>query len=389
MEFKKADRLNHFETGIFEYLDQKKKELIKQGRKIYNLSIGTPDFAPPDYVMKAVSEACLEPENYKYAMADSDELLQTLCEYYKKRFCTEIYPDEICAVHGSQEGIGHIGLALCDEKDVVLLPDPGYPIFEVGAYLGESQMYFYPLLEKNGYMPVFSEIPEDILKRTKYIILSYPSNPVGAVATKEVYLEAIEYAKKYGFIIVNDSAYSDIHYDDTKTFSFLSLPGAREVGIEFFSLSKSFNLTGARISFAIGNKSVIEALKLLRTQYDFGVFKPVQKAAIAALKGGNEFTEKQRMVYQGRRDALCSSLRNIGWNVPDAKGTMFVWAPLPQGYTDSAEFCAMLMDKTGVICTPGSAFGKNGQGYVRFALVKPENELREIVDIIRDSGIIK
>jgi LL-diaminopimelate aminotransferase len=271
----------------------------------------------------------------------------------------------------------------------VLLPDPGYPIFEVGAYFGEADIYYYPLLEKNNYLPDFKAIPEDVLKKTKFIILSYPSNPVGAVATREMYIEAIALAKKYGFIIINDNAYSDIIYDGNESFSFLSIEGAKQVGVEFYSLSKSFNITGSRISFAIGNKEVISAFKLLRSQYDFGVFKPVQYGAVAAMKLPRSVVEEQRAEYQKRRDALCMGLRSIGWNVPDAMGTMFVWCPLPEGYTDSFEFCNLLMEKTGVIATPGAAFGENGEGYVRFALVKQPCELTEIVEIIGNSGIIK
>lgn len=389
MKTPKAQRLNHFQTGIFASLDEKKEQLLKEGRTIYNLSIGTPDFKPHETVMRAVSEACMVPDNYKYALTELPELVDTFVDYYKKRFGVEVAPDEITAVHGSQEGIGHIGLALCDKDDVVLLPDPGYPIFEVGAYLGQADMQFYPLLEKNNYLPKLNELDEDILKRTKYIILSYPSNPVGAVATKEMYAEIISLAKKYGFIIINDNAYSDIIFDDNESFSFLSLEGAKDVGIEFYSLSKSFNVTGARISFAVGNKQVINAFKLLRSQYDFGVFKPVQYGAIAAMKLDRSVVEEQRLEYMKRRDALCGSFRKIGWNVPDSKGTMFVWAPLPVGYNNSVEFCNLLMEKTGVICTPGAAFGENGEGYVRFALVKPADELEKIVDIIGKSGIIK
>lgn len=389
MKTAKSERLNHYGTGIFAALDEKKQELINSGRTIYNLSIGTPDFKPDDRVMKAFSDACMNPENYKYALTEIPELCETFTWYYKERFGVDISDCDFTAVHGSQEGIGHIGLALCNKGDVVLLPDPGYPIFEVGAYFGEADIYYYSLLEKNNYLPDFKSIPEDVLARTKFIILSYPSNPVGAVATREMYIEAIALAKKYGFIIINDNAYSDIIYDGNESFSFLSIEGAKEVGIEFYSLSKSFNITGSRISFAVGNKEVISAFKLLRSQYDFGVFKPIQYGAIAAMKLPRDVVEAQKAEYQRRRDALCGGLRSIGWNVPDAKGTMFVWCPLPEGYSDSFDFCNMLMDKTGVIATPGAAFGKNGEGYVRFALVKEPEEIAKIVGIIGESGIVK
>ncbi len=384
-----SNRLSHYGTGIFAALDEKKTELVKSGKPMYNLSIGTPDFAPHPDVMKAFSDACTKPENYKYALTEIPELTETFITYYKKRFGVDICEGEFTAVHGSQEGIGHIGLALCNKGDVVLLPDPGYPIFEVGAYFGEADIYYYPLLEKNNYLPDFKAIPEDVLEKAKFIILSYPSNPVGAVATREMYVEAIELAKKYGFIIINDNAYSDIIYDGNESFSFLSFEGAKDVGIEFYSFSKSFNITGARISFAVGNKEIIDAFKLLRSQYDFGVFIPVQYGAIAAMNLDRSVIEAQREEYQKRRDALCSGLRKIGWNVPDAKGTMFVWCPLPEGYTSSFDFCNLLMEKTGVICTPGAAFGENGEGYVRFALVKNPKELTEITQIIGNSAIIK
>ncbi len=384
----RSKRLDYFKTGIFASLNAEKDKLIKEGRKVYNLFIGTPDFVPAQHVIDALTAAAQNPENWKYALTETEELLSAVCGYYKSRFNTDITPEMITAVNGSQEGMSHLGMALCDEGDIVLLPDPGYPVFEVGAYLGRADIYFYPLLAENGFMPRLDLIDEAILKKTKYMVLSYPSNPVGAAASKEVYLEIIEYAKKYGFAIINDNAYSDIIFDEREGFSFLSLPGARDVGAEFFSLSKSFNVTGARISFLIGNTAIIDSLKLLRSQYDFGMFLPVQKAAVAALTGPRDTVKAQCAEYQRRRDALCSGLRSIGWQVPDSDGTMFVWAPLPEGYTDSAAFCNELVQKTGVLCTPGSAFGPHGEGYVRFALVLPENELKKIAAIIGNSGML-
>ncbi len=387
MEFKCSDRLNHFSTGIFAALDEKKNELIRQGRTIYNLSVGTPDFSPAEHVMKTVAEAVTVPENYRYSLIDSEEMLQAVVDYYKDRYETEISIDEITAVRGTQEGMGHLGMAMINPGDVVLLPDPGYPVFEAGSYLGGAEIYYYPLVKENDFLPVIEDIPEEVLNRVKYMVLSYPSNPVGASAPKELYVKMIEYAKKYNFAIINDNAYSDIIFDGREGFSFLSLPGAKEVGVEFFSLSKSFNVTGFRISFCIGNKSIVNALKLLRSQYDFGMAYPVQKAAIAALKGPRDNVKAQCMEYQRRRDALLNGLRKYGWDVPDSHGTMFVWLPVPAGYT-SASFCEALMEKAGVIGTPGTAFGPKGEGYVRFALTKPAEELAFIADVIGKSGVI-
>lgn len=387
MEFKCSDRLNHFSTGIFAALDEKKNELIRQGRTIYNLSVGTPDFSPAEHVMKTVAEAVTVPENYRYSLIDSEEMLQAVVDYYKDRYETEIFIDEITAVRGTQEGMGHLGMAMINPGDVVLLPDPGYPVFEAGSYLGGAEIYYYPLVKENDFLPVIEDVPEEVLNRVKYMVLSYPSNPVGASAPKELYVKMIEYAKKYNFAIINDNAYSDIIFDGREGFSFLSLPGAKEVGVEFFSLSKSFNVTGFRISFCIGNKSIVNALKLLRSQYDFGMAYPVQKAAIAALKGPRDNVKAQCMEYQRRRDALLNGLRKYGWDVPDSHGTMFVWLPVPAEYT-SASFCEALMEKAGVIGTPGTAFGPKGEGYVRFALTKPAEELAFIADVIGKSGVI-
>ncbi len=389
MEIRQAKRLDHFKTGIFASLNAEKDRLISEGRKVYNLFIGTPDFTPSQHVVNALIEAAKDPENWKYALTESKELLDAVCSYYASRFGTEISPEMITAVNGSQEGMSHLGLALCNKGDVVLLPDPGYPVFEVGAYFGEADIEFYPLVSERGFMPALDLIDEEILRRTKYMVVSYPSNPVGAAASKEVYLELIEYAKKYNFILINDNAYSDIIFDGEEGFSFLSLPGAYEVGAEFFSLSKSFNVTGARISFLIGNTQIINAVKLLRSQYDFGMFLPIQQAAVAALNGPLDNVKAQCREYQRRRDALCGGLRKIGWNVPDSDGTMFVWAPLPEGFTDSAEFCRDLVSRTGVLCTPGAAFGPHGEGYVRFALVLPPEDLEEVAKIIGESGMLK
>lgn len=390
MEIHSSKRLEHFQTGIFAFLDEKRIEMEAKGRKVVNFSIGTPDFTAPDEVVEALVNGASKPETYGYTLTEIPALKEALCKYYKKRFNCDIYPDEITATNGSQEGIGHLAMALCDEGDIALLPNPGYPIFSAGAYLGGAEEYYYSVVEENNYLPKLDEIPEDILKRAKYIIVSYPSNPVCAIAPNEFYDELIAWAKKHNIIVVHDNAYSDIIYDGNTAGSFLSHEGAKDVGIEFFSLSKSFNLTGARVSFAIGNKEVVAAIKKLRSQYDFGIFRPIQEAAVKALSVDYTlFLEEQRKKYQERRDALCEGLSSIGWEVPKSKGTMFAWMPIPKKFSSSEAFCFELLEKTGVLCTPGSAFGTLGEGYVRFALTKTVEETQIAIKMIDESGILK
>jgi LL-diaminopimelate aminotransferase len=373
--------LDHFSTGIFAAMDAKKQALLDAGRKVYNLSVGTPDFEPPQHIMDALAESARDPYQYRYSLVDGREMLEAAASYYLRRYGVTVSTDEITSVNGTQEGMGHLGMATLNPGDVVLLPDPGYPIYEAGSWFGGAEIYYYGLVKENEFLPKLSEIPEDVLRRTKYICVSYPSNPVGATAPKSMYLELIEYAKKYGFFIINDNAYSDIIFDGREGYSFLSLPGAKEVGVEFFSLSKSFNVTGLRISFLIGNRSIVNALKLLRSQYDFGMSYHYQKVAVAALTGPFDSVTKQCAMYQKRRDALCGGLRRIGWNAWDSHGTMFTWIPVPEGYT-SASCVETLMETCGVVGTPGTAFGPKGEGYIRFALVKTPEEFEEIIDVI-------
>lgn len=382
MNIQNAKRLNHYTTGIFAAINEEKEQIEKAGGTVINLSIGTPDFETPAHIRRALMDSAADPQNWKYALTDSDALLEAVCDYYARRFGVGITPDMITTVHGTQEGMGHLGMALCDPGDVVLLPDPGYPIFEVGAYFGEAEVRYYPLLRENAFLPRLDLLDEETLRRTRYLVLSYPSNPVGAAADKETYLEMLRYAEKYQFLIINDNAYSDIIFDGREGFSFLSLPGAAEIGAEFFSLSKSFNVTGARISFLIGHPGVIAAVKRLRSQFDFGMFLPIQAAAVAALRGPLDGVKAQCDEYRRRRDAFCGGLRKAGWDVPDSHGTMFVWAPVPKGHGGSEAFCKELLRKTGVLSTPGHAFGPSGEGYVRFALVRPAQELAEIAAMI-------
>lgn len=381
--------INDFKPGIFGALNEKKEELLREGRKVYNLSVGTPDFRPAPHVMKAMQDACGNPENYKYSLADLPELLEAVCYRYEKRFGVHISTDEVMSVYGSQEAMAHIGMVFCDPGDVILVPNPGYPMFEMSGIMAKADVQYYSIEEKNGYLPDLESIPEETLKRTKYMIVSYPLNPVCVCAPDEFYVKLIAFAKKHDIVILHDNAYSDITFTGKPGKSFLSFEGAKDVGVEFYSLSKSYNLTGARISFVVGNRDIISRFRLLRSQIDYGIFYPVQLAAIAALTGPDDFIEEQREQYAARNRALCGGLRSIGWNVPDSQGTMFVWARIPEGYESSADFCMKLMEQTGVIVTPGSAFGSNGEGFVRLALVVDLEMISEIIRVLDASGIFR
>jgi LL-diaminopimelate aminotransferase len=387
MEIQFSDMVNSFKTGVFAMLNEKKEELLQKGRKVYNLSVGTPDFEPAPHVMAAMQKACSRAENYKYSLRELPELIAAVQYRYRRRFGVELAADEITAVYGSQEGMAHIGMALCNRGDTILVPNPGYPLFEMSGIMAGANIEYYKIEEKNGYLPDLDSIDRAVLARTKYMIVSYPLNPVCVCAPDEFYERLIKFAKENNIIIIHDNAYSDIIYERAKGKSFLAFDEAKEVGVEFYSLSKSYNLTGARISFVTGNSKIVAKLKVLRSQIDYGIFLPVQYAAIAALTGPDDFIEKQRREYEARNKALCGGLRKIGWNVPDSRGTMFVWAKIPDGYKSSLDFCLELMERTGLIVTPGSAFGSEGEGYIRMALVINTEEINELLAVLKQSGI--
>ena len=387
MEF--SHRLELFGPEIFAALNDKKVALEAQGRHLYNLSVGTPDFAPAPHIKQALIDAAQDDENWKYSLRDLPEMLQAVCAYYQRRFgVAGLTPDEVMSFSGSQDGIGHLGLALCNDGDVVLLPDPCYPVFMTGTMLGGAKPWYYRLTKENRFLPDVRAIPEKVARQAKLMLVSLPANPVGSVGTPELYAELVDFCRRYDILLVHDNAYSDIIFDGVHGGSIFNTPGAAECAVEFFSLSKSFNVTGARISFLVGRADVIAACKKLRTQIDFGMFIPIQKAAIAALTGPLDSVRAQCAEYQRRRDALCGGLRGIGWDVPDSHGSMFVWAPVPAGYASSMDFCLQLIEKAGVICTPGSSFGPSGEGYVRFALTMPVQRIEQAVAAIAASGMI-
>lgn len=381
-------RLDRFGAEVFASLNNNLLALKAQGKTIYNMSVGTPDFKPYDHVVEALTRAAQDPEMWKYALRDLPELKQAVCDYYERRFgVSGITPSMVQSCNGTQEGVGHLGLALLDPGDTILVPDPCYPVFEAGAKIADAKLEYYPLVAEHNYLPYVAGIDPEVADRAKYMIVSLPANPVGSVGTPEVYEEIIAFAREHNLLIVHDNAYSDIVFDGDPGGSFLQYPGALEVGVEFFSLSKSFNVTGARIGFLVGREDVVSAFAKLRSQIDFGMFFPIQKAAIACLNGPRDEVEAQRLKYQDRRDALCDGLEDLGWERPNAHGSMFVWAKLPGGRTDSMAFCEELMEKAGVVVTPGASFGPSGEGHVRMALVLPPDQIALAVEAIREAGL--
>ena len=384
MEIQYSEKAKFFKPNIFNILNERKAKIAQKGVKVYDLFVGTPDFPPAEHVMKVVQEAALDPENYKYSLTDTQELKDAVKNWYDRRYDVTLNDDEIMSINGSQEGFAHVAMTVCNPGDLVLVPNPGYPIFEVGPYLNDASIDYYELDPDNHYMPMLDKISEEKAQRAKMIVVSYTLNPTCTCADKAFYEKLVEFAKKYNILVVHDNAYSEIEYDGRRGFSFLSIPGAKDVGIEFNSLSKTYNLTGLRISFALGNADVIKHFKTIRSQFDYGTSYIVQKAAVAALNGPQDGVVKQQAQYQSRRDALCDGLNAIGWKVPYSEGTMFVWAPVPKQFKNSDEFCIQMLENTGVVCTPGSAFGSLGENHVRFALVLNENLIKEAVEKIKE-----
>ncbi len=387
MEFSK--KFGNINSNILMDLDEAKRKLEATGTEVINLSIGTPDFPPDSHVTSAVSQAFTDPQNYKYGMTDSPQLIEAVINWYKRRYNVDLTAENITSVNGSQEGIAHIAFPLCDKGDIVLVPDPCYQIFSFGPTMADVQLEYMPLLKENNYLIDFDAIPKDIAKKAKVMIVSYPNNPTTAYAGKDFYIRLVAFAKENDIIVIHDNAYSELIYDHEPGLSFLSVEGAMDVGIEFNSLSKSYNLTGLRLSFALGNKEIIKRFKAFRSQIDYGICMGVQTAAIAALNGPQDILEINRGKYKNRRDTLCKGLNEIGWCVPLTDSTMFTWFPIPEKYgLDDVKFTYDLLEKAGVLCVPGSSFGKHGTGYVRMALVQPEERLVEAVNRIKNSGVL-
>ena len=383
-----SDRVGLFGDEVFAALNARRRELEAAGCTVFDLSVGTPDFEPAPHVVEALRASAADPANWKYALHDKDELLAAVSGYYADRYgVSGVTPDMVMSCRGTQEGLLSCVAALVNPGDIVLVPDPCYPVFRNATLLAGATPAFYPLVAEHDFLPYVDGIDPAVADAAKCMIVSLPANPVGSVGTPEAYEQIIAFARAHDLVVIHDNAYSDLVFDGPAGGSFLACPGALEVGVEYLSLSKSFNVTGARLSFLVGRSDVVAAARKLRSQVDFGMFLPEQDAAIAALTGPREQVERQRLLYQERRDALCDGLEELGWERPNAHGSMFVWARIPGGRTDSVAFAGELMERAGVIVTPGASFGPGGEGYVRMALVLPPEGLRAAVAAIGAAGL--
>lgn len=376
-------RLAAVTGSVFARMAAARRRAEARGIDVIDLSIGSPDLPPPPYVIEALREAALAPGAYAYPVHDLPVFREAVASWYRRRFGVALDPEtEVLGLMGSQEGLAHLALALTDPGDLVLVPDPGYPIYTAGPVLGGARVYPYRLRAGDGFVFDPESVPEDIWRRARVLLLNYPGNPVTAVAPPDLFPRVVEYASRYGVVVVHDAAYTELAFDGHRPPSFLSTPGAREVGIEIGSLSKSFNMAGCRVAYAVGNRHVIERLAEVKSHLDYGIFRPVQRAAAAALTGPEGPVRAMARIYQERRDVLVEGLRGAGWEVTPPPATMFLWAPLPErfmarGDGSSLAFAHSLLEATGVVVAPGAGFGPGGEGYVRMALVQPAARLAE------------
>lgn len=383
-----SKKMEQLTSAIFTQLNDKKIELIKEGKDIVDFSIGTPDIPPAPHITKKLLEESSKIENYVYAISDTEELIASVIRWYARRYGVKLAKDEVTSLLGSQSGFSELSLALIDDGDVVLTQDPGYPIFTVGPLLAGADIVRLPLLKENNYLIDFDAIDEEIAKKAKLIVVSYPNNPTTATAPRGFYLKLVAFAKKYDIMVLHDNAYSELVFDGSEGISFLSIPGAKEVGVEFNSLSKTFSIPGCRIAFAVGNVEIIKQLKILKSHIDYGMFLPFQKAAVTALDGDKAYVQVVKSTYKKRGELLVEGLNKIGWHIDKPQGSMFVWAAIPPKYKSSLEFTFDLMEKTGVIVVPGSSFGEHGEGFVRFALVQTEEQILKAIENIKNSDIL-
>lgn len=387
MDIIKSQRMNSFQQSIFSELSKRKNSKLSEGADMIDLSIGSPDTPPPSFITEMISDLAKDPTMYQYTLKGTDQFHKSVADNYLRNYDVKINHDtQVALLMGSQDGLVHLPLVLCDPGDYVLVPDPGYTAYEAGCNLAGAVKYPMPLKKENGFLPDLSLIPHEVSEKAKLMIISYPGNPVPVLATEEFFKEAIAFAKKYNIVLLHDFAYSELYFE-TKPISLLSIEGGMDVGIEMNSLSKSFSMAGCRVAYAAGNEEVIGLLGSLKSNLDYGVFHPFQMAAAKALMDQSSFLDEMRSNLQKRRDYLLSGFADIGWHIDPPQGSMFIWAEIPKNYT-SMEFAFELLEKAHVVVTPGSAFGEYGEGFIRMAMVQPEEILDKAIMQIKNSKMI-
>lgn len=386
LHWEPAARLKQLPPYLFAEVDRKKRELIAKGKDVIDLGVGDPDIPTPQFIIDALKEAAQDPANHRYALdAGMPALRQSISGWFKRRFGVELSPEkEVLPLIGSKEGIGHFPLAVLNPGEISLIPDPGYPPYRSGTLFAGGVPFYMPLLPENHFLPDLAAIPAEVLKKAKILYLNYPNNPTSAVATKEFFKEAVAFAHKHGLIIAQDAAYSEMGFDGYKAPSILEIEGARDVAIEFHSLSKTFNMTGWRVGFAAGNSELVALLGKVKSNLDSGIFQAVQIAAKQALDNGQAAFEANLKIYQNRRNLLVDGLNRIGWSVKAPKATFYVWIPVPPGYT-SSEITLKFLEEMSLIVTPGNGFGPNGEGFFRISLTVPDKRIEEAVARIAKS----
>ncbi|MFC2075147.1 LL-diaminopimelate aminotransferase [Bdellovibrionota bacterium] len=381
MSFQLAERFASLPPYPFAELDRLKSEARAKGADLIDVGIGDPDQPTPEHIIKTLCNAANDSSNHHYpSYWGMQSFKDAVGRYYERKFSVSLdSKNEIIALIGSKEGIAHAPLAFVNPGENVLVPNPGYPVYQVSAIMAGGIPYDVPLKKENNFLPDLGSIPSDVAKKSRLIFLNYPNNPTSAVATEEFFKEVIEFAKNYDILVCHDAAYLDVSYEGYVPLSFLQIPGAKEVGIEFHSLSKTYNMTGWRIGFAAGNSDLISGLGKVKTNVDSGIFQAIQIAGIEALDGDQTSVEEMRHLYTERRDVLVSGLRKLGLDVETPKATFYVWMQIPKNFKTSAECSAFLLTKAGIVATPGTAFGSVGEGFIRFALTVNKERLGELV----------
>ncbi len=378
-----SDRVKNLPPYLFAKIDAMKREALKKGVDLIDLSIGDPDIPTPSHIVEVMQKAITKPENHRYPSYEGMySYREAVARWYRRRFNVELDPEkEVLSLIGSKEGIGHIPLAFVNPGDIVIVPSPCYPVYSIGTLFAGGESYFMPLKEENAFLPDLDAISEDICKRAKLMFINYPNNPTSATCTEDFFSRVVDFALRHNIIVCHDAAYTEIYYEK-RPQSFLSVDGAKEVGVEFHSLSKTYNMTGWRIGFVVGNRKIIEGLGKIKTNLDSGVFQAIQEAGITALDTPEEILERLRMIYKERRDTLLEGLKSLNLSFFKPEGTFYVWVSVPDGYT-STDFVTLLLEKTSILVTPGNGFGVHGEGYIRFALTQDVKRIKEAVERMR------